>query len=148
MTDLERVPEFGERVPGAHYVRRPGSYGLAFDDLNNVCLMRTHIGLFIPGGGANPGETEVETLPRELREESGYAAAIVRRIGAAVQNVYAEGEGFFAKVCAFYEVQLGEKIDQHSEGDHTLVWLPIDEALERILHRSQRWALETAAQLR
>ena len=148
MTNFKRLPEFGERVSGAHYVRRPDSYGLAFDNAKKVCLMRTHLGLFLPGGGADPGESEEETLMREVREECGHTVQIVRRIGVAVQYLLAEDEGYFAKECTFYELRLGEKVDGHSEVDHTLVWLPIDEALERISHKSQRWVLETAVRLR
>ncbi len=107
MTNYERVPEFGERVFGVHYVRRPGSYGLAFDDTNKVCLMRIQVGYFILGGGADSGETEEETLTREVREECGHAVEIVRRIGVAIQNVLAEGEGYFAKRVCILRIAVG-----------------------------------------
>ena len=144
-----QVPEFGERVHGARYAERPGSYGLAFDDESScVYVLRTGAGTFLPGGGANAGETEESTLRREVLEECGRAVEVVRRIGVAIEYVSAEDEGDFAKRCAFFEVRLGERTTGPSEDDHTPIWMSIEEARVRLSHASQRWALETAVRLR
>ena len=63
---------FGERRPGVVYVRRPGSYALIMDGEGRAAVVRTAKGLFLLGGGAEPGETAEATLRREVLEESGY----------------------------------------------------------------------------
>ena len=136
-------------MPGVEHVERPGTYGLAFDDeARHVCVMRTPSGDFLPGGGAHAGETEEETLRREVREECGRAVEIVRRVGFATQYIEdAEGR-HLAKRCSFYEVRLERTVGGQIEEDHELLWMPIEEATARLSHESQRWALGAALRIR
>lgn len=106
--------------------------------------MRTLPGYFLPGGGAEDGELEEETLQREVLEECGYSVEVIRRIGAATQYTFAGGSAYYAKQCSFFEVRLGERIAEPTEVDHTLVWVSIAEALELLVEESQRWAVEEA----
>ncbi|TGE00275.1 NUDIX domain-containing protein [Methylobacterium nonmethylotrophicum] len=72
---------------GAHFVWRftrgmtLGVRGAAIDAENRVCLVRhTYMdGWHLPGGGVEPGETALEAIDREFREE----AEIVLDPGAA-----------------------------------------------------------------
>ncbi|MEM9378709.1 MAG: NUDIX domain-containing protein [Planctomycetota bacterium] len=147
MSDDDALPEFGERAPGVPPTERPGAYGIALDRARRrVAVMRTPLGDFLPGGGSGDGETELETLRREVLEECGRDVEIGRRLGAAMEYVIAERGGSFAKRCAFYEIRLGERLPGPTEPDHALAWVPIDEALAGLAHGSQRWALRVAVQ--
>ena len=135
------APEFGDRVAGEHYQPRPGSYGVIGGRDGRVLLVQTMTGLHLPGGGAEPGETPEQTLEREVFEECGHLVTEVRRVGAATQLVFAEGEGFFAKECIFFRATLGEATEYKGEADHMLVWLEPAEATRRLRFGSQRWAV-------
>ena len=96
---------------------------------NQVAVLRIGQRYFLPGGGAEPGESLEETLRREILEECGRAVEIVRPLGFAIEYVVADGEGYFAKQCSFFEARLGEREAQPTETDHELTWLPISDAL-------------------
>ncbi|MEO0652398.1 MAG: NUDIX domain-containing protein [Planctomycetota bacterium] len=139
------LPRFGERLPGIHYTPRPGSYGVALDEgARRLCVVQLGDRFFLPGGGAEGDETEAETLTREVREECARSVTLVRRLGAAVQYVLPRGEVAYAKVCAFYEVRLGEELATAPEDEHVTLWMPTAQARERLSHESQRWALDLA----
>ena len=80
-------------------------------------------------------------LRREILEECGHAVEIVRPLGLAIEYVFAEGEGYLAKQCSFFEARFGPRVAQPTETDHELIWLPIPDALEKLTHRSQAWAV-------
>lgn len=140
-----RTREFGECVAGRDYRARPGCYAVVVDARGRVAVMSTGKGLFLPGGGSEPGESAAGTLSREVLEECGRSVEIVRALGRAVERVHADGEGSFAKDCAFFEARLGDVVGPSIEPDHRLVWLPAREALERLSHRSQAWAVALLA---
>lgn len=82
-------------------------------------------------------------MRREVLEECGYAVEIVQPIGFAIEYVFAEGEGYFAKECSFFEATLGMRLTDQSEVDHQLEWLAISEAIEELGQRSpgQAWVV-------
>lgn len=136
-------PEFGTCVPGERYVDRPGAYGLALEVSRGLVLtVRTPSGCYLPGGGSDPDECDRETLEREFIEELGCTVEVLERLGDATEYVRADGDGCFAKRCAFYAVRVGRKIAEPIELDHEARWLATCDARSRLTHGSQRWALD------
>ncbi|MHC4933241.1 MAG: NUDIX domain-containing protein [Planctomycetota bacterium] len=129
--------QFGERELGHAYVERPSAYLVVEDGKGRVLCVRAKGDLHLPGGGIDPGETPEEAALRELREETGHEARILRRIGEAGQ--YVRG---FNKLGTFFLARVGNRVAE--EGDHEPIWLDPEEASERLLHASHRWALERA----
>ncbi len=136
--------EFGHRKPGQNYKPRPGSYAVAFNEANQVAIAETPLGCFLPGGGANAGESPEATLAREVTEECGCEAKIIRPLGLATEYVFADGEGYFAKECSFFLASLGEPIHWPVDSDHRLMWLAAPVAKARLVHGSQAWAVSQA----
>ncbi len=134
------VPIFGKVLPGVTYRPRPGAYGIVRDAAKRIAVLRTEKGLYLPGGGCDPGESLEETLLRELVEECQWEVGIRHRVGAALEYVYAEGEGYFRKECTFYEAE----VVKGSLDGPDIVWLEPGEAAERLKFGSQRWAIREA----
>jgi 8-oxo-dGTP diphosphatase len=83
------VTERREQVAGEGQPRRQrvGAYGIARDGEGRVLLVRaanylTVAGMwFLPGGGVEHGETPVESLRREVHEETGLVVGTVTLLG-------------------------------------------------------------------
>jgi 8-oxo-dGTP diphosphatase len=135
------VREFGEKIDGIEYFRRPGSYGLLIEDNLAGVVRSARTGkYFLVGGGHDEGETEIEALRREAREEIGFEIEILEKIGAAIEYFYAANDcRHVAKECNFYRVRLlGESAH---EAESELLW--IDESrLGEMFHQSHRWIVE------
>jgi len=59
---------------------------------------------WLPGGGAQAGETPEDTVRRELREELGYEIRIVARLGDAIEVFHAASEGRWYEMAATFFV--------------------------------------------
>ena len=143
------IPEFGERIPGKVYVPRPGAYGIIVGNQGRIAVMKTPRGGFLPGGGSEGCETPEETLVREVREECGFEADIVKRIGEAVDYVFTAGnrEGIRKECVFFLAIVLGSE-GAATEADHVLTWLEPEAARAKLIQGSQQWAVLEATNAR
>ena len=140
---MKKPHEFGERKQVQRYASRPGAYALIFNADNRIAVMQTPRGCFLPGGGSEGSETPEEAVVREVREECGFEVELVRRIGEAVEYVHTKGNELgIRKECTFFHATVLGDGGAATEPDHTLLWLTLAEAKERLAHGSQRWAVE------
>ena len=124
---------------------RPGGYAVIFGDGGDVAAVSTPLGLALPGGGQNPGESPEGAAAREVEEECGLRVILGARIGVADELVFAADEqAHYRKRCTFF---LAEIIGAAGVGepDHELVWLSPQDAQVMLLHESQRWAVAEAS---
>jgi 8-oxo-dGTP diphosphatase len=142
---MSDVPVFGERLPGSNYIRRPSVYAMLQDTRGNWAVVRTLFGCYLPGGGAEPGETPEQTVQREGLEECGFVLKVGRVLGSAVQFVYStEERQFFEKICTFVDAEMIETVAP-TEPNHELLWVTLEEALKLLTHESHCWALQNLA---
>ena len=144
---MAAIREFGKAVSGKDYVLRPGGYCVVRDASGRVAVVATPRGAFLIGGGQEAGETPRQALLREAREECGCTLKIGKRLAVADELLYAKEERtYLRKRGTFFAAGV---LDQDTalavEPDHALVWLPLEEALGRLVHESHRWALRTGA---
>ena len=92
---------------------------------------------FLPGGGAEDGETPEQTLEREVREELARSVRIVRRLGEAIQYFLAEDQPYRMEAVFYVAEFTGEAT---TAGEHSLHWLAPDEMESACFHPCHVWA--------
>jgi 8-oxo-dGTP diphosphatase len=141
------IEEFGARDPGVEYRLRPGGYVVLCNDAGDVAVIAELGGVFLPGGGQEPQETPERAALRETLEECGLRARLERTIGVADELVFgAEERAHFRKRCTFFRASaIGRDLTARPESE--VIWLAPPEALARLSHGSQRWAVERSGLL-
>ena len=137
---------FGTPDPGLDYRERPAAYGLLDRDgrlaLVYVTLDDRPPFYDLPGGGIDPGEDAVQALTREFGEETGLLVRAGRAVAQAEQYMLsAHREPFLSQGSFFEALQEGERPQLKIEDDHELVWMPPQEALQKLRHDSHAWAV-------
>jgi 8-oxo-dGTP pyrophosphatase MutT (NUDIX family) len=105
---------------------------------------RTRWGL--PKGAVGAGETSEQAALREVREETGLDAEIVKLLDT-IEYFFRVGDTLIRKRVDFYLMRYirGELTPQLSEIDD-VEWVELDEAIRRASFDSERKLLESARQ--
>jgi 8-oxo-dGTP diphosphatase len=135
----DSVPIFGAPIQGREHRPRAAAYAVIRDAEGRVAAVRTGLGLLLPGGRLERGETLVECLRRELREECARPTAIDRQLGLAFEY-FETGEGAFEGRHVFFAARFVGPAN--GEAEYELVWLEPGSAAELLHHRSHAWALD------
>ena len=94
--------------------------------------------LALPKGHPDGDESPAEAAQREVREETGLEAELVERLGD-VRYQYVRGGNRVAKQVEFFlfRYRSGNVADHDHEVEEAL-WIPLDEAAERLAYRGER----------
>lgn len=143
MPDWGSVPVFGVRPPGGSAVVRPSAYGVIRGRGGRVAVVEARGGLFLPGGGIEPGETPARAIEREALEECGLEVALDAWRSHAVELVHAAAEAtWFEKRSTFASGEALGAAGGPREQAHALRWMTVEEAAGRLSPESHRWALD------
>ncbi len=134
--------EFGCRIHGRTYGVRLGTYVVLRDDDGRIASVRTISGLYLPGGGIDPGESPKQAAVREVYEETGYAVEALQPVGQADELVVDHEVGFLIKRGVFFVARSSTPEPTGAgEDDHELLWLLPEEAQRLLRHESHAWAV-------
>lgn len=140
---IENIPTFGSQESGVTYVDRPGAYAFLLNKHFELAILQTKYGTFLPGGGLDPGESEIVGLSRELHEEMGVKLLTAEIVCRSAQFLYSRHyKQHFRKIGSFYRVELAQPIRLKLEKDHELLWVDQRHAGLELSEESQRWAVE------
>jgi len=134
---------FGEKKKNVTYISRPSAYIIFFNTNNEIGVIKTPKGLFLPGGGKNNNESDEECLKRELNEELGWGIELGSFIGNAIQYINSD-EKFYKAECSFYFGKKFWKTSEPIEEDHTLRWFTIEHLVKNLYVDIQKWAIKKA----
>ena len=100
--------------------------------------------LALPKGHPEKGESSQEAALREVREETGLEATPLEKLGD-IRYWYARDGERVLKVVSFFlfRYRSGRLADHDQEVDEAL-WIPLEEAPERLAYRSEKEIAQTA----
>jgi L-amino acid N-acyltransferase YncA/8-oxo-dGTP pyrophosphatase MutT (NUDIX family) len=134
------TPTFGHAAEGVSPKRRPSAYALVENDSGLVAIVTTSEGVFLPGGGIDPGEWAELTAVREAREECAIDVRTTWLIGRATDVVFSKKEGdWFEKTSMFLVADLIGPVAAAPE--HAVRWLPLDDAARAVTRDGHAWAI-------
>ena len=134
------APTFGRAAEGASPTRRPSAYALVENDSGLVAIVTTTEGVFLPGGGIDPGEWAEVTAVRETREECAIDVRTTWLIGRATDVVFSKKDGaWLEKTSMFLAAELIGPVAATPE--HAVRWLPLDEAARAVTRDGHAWAI-------
>jgi 8-oxo-dGTP diphosphatase len=137
-----KVLQFGEMLP--KYIERPGAYAVIFKD-EKILVLEVRGAYHLPGGGIDEGEDEKQALIREIREETGCEITNLKFIGKANQFLPKTRLGPLNKIGTFYRAELiSQNKEIIMEPDHKMVWLALEELIDKPMAEFQKWAVEKA----
>ncbi|MEI8338192.1 MAG: class I tRNA ligase family protein [bacterium] len=102
---------------------------------NGMVLLVKEDGYYtLPGGTYDKGETDNQTVIREVSEETGYQNSVVKKYLGAIESIWKESDQNKARRVSAYTVEVDEnqKIEAHDEHITSVEWLPINEGVELI----------------
>ena len=100
----------------------------------------------LPKGHVEQGETEEQTVRREVREETGLGdIKLFKGFREEIHYWFQVGKKKISKTVVFYAGKTGEK-DVTISAEHVgFIWLPYEKALERLTFENAKKVLRKAS---
>ncbi len=125
---------------GTPWRSRRCAYLVLRDPEGRIAAVRAPLGLLLPGGGAEPGESSEQTARRELLEELGLTAGPLTRCATA-SEWWSRRDRWLRFDGEFLTGPVGEEVGP-GEDDHELLWLQPEDAVARLSRRAHVHAVQ------
>jgi 8-oxo-dGTP diphosphatase len=137
-------PVFGTKDPKLQYEKRVGVYAVIPDASGKriLTLAAPNGAVFLPGGGVEAGESDAQTLTRELLEEFGVAVDIDECLGKAAEYFYSHHrETAYYHPATFYAAHNLRVVANPLEDFNVLMMMPVSVALAQLKRPTHRYAV-------
>jgi 8-oxo-dGTP pyrophosphatase MutT (NUDIX family) len=94
--------------------------------------------LGLPKGHVDPGETLIQAAQREVREETGIVAEVVRKLGEARYWYRRNGRTIGKSVSFYLFSHLGGDTADHDDEVEEVRWIGLKEAQTALTHEAER----------
>ena len=140
---------FGEKFDRkVKYQRRVGAYGIIVH--NNELLLteqitsENNIEVQLPGGGSDEGESLIQTLYREVLEETGWGIKVLKKNGVFQRFTYMPEYKIWAhKICHVYKCVATIKKTKVLEKNHRSVFMNKKRAMDALLDTGFKYFVKT-----
>lgn len=130
-----------KRNPHIRYKERKCVYAILYDNDGNIAI--TNDGkYFFFGGGKEGKEKDIETLEREMLEETGYTIKKIELFDKLISYEYNSSRGNLKIVATIYLAKLDKKVVEPIEKDHPILWGKPEEYINKMYHKYQRVILK------
>lgn len=137
-------------------IHKKSAGGIVYSKGKILTLNVTRYGeIVFPKGTIEPGESPENTAVREVLEETGYHVKVKAPLGEVSYEFDEDGGRRYRKTVYHYLLELVDENEtpkpnreehENDEGIENL-WLPFDDALERLTHNESKEKLQKAAGL-
>ena len=134
---------FGKIEKDKSVAKREAAYGILFNTYDEIAVVQTSRGYFLPGGGIEADESHTDCLVREFQEELGYVIEVGDFLSSVTLIGYAPGKSKCLEMVGhnYLVTDTGHRT-LSVEMDHALVWLSLQEARTKLRLTHQAWAIE------
>ena len=103
----------------------------------------------LPKGWIEKGEDLEQTAVREVREETGLDAKVLRKLGEITYEFYSKADRsrIVKTVHLFLMEWLGGDTADHDDEVEEVRWFPLEDALRMLTYKNEREMLEKAMSL-
>ena len=134
---------FGKTETDKSVAKREAAYGILFNANEEIAVVQTSRGYFLPGGGIEADEDHAACLVREFQEEIGFVVEVKDYLSSGTLIGYAPGKSKCLEMVGhnYLVTDTGERASI-VEMDHALVWLSLDDVRTKLRLTHQPWAIE------
>ena len=103
----------------------------------------------LPKGWVEKGEDLEQTAVREVREETGLDAKVLRKLGEVTYEFYSKADRsrISKTVHLFLMEYVGGTTSEHDDEVEEVRWFPLEDALRMLTYKNEREMLEKAMSL-
>lgn len=133
----------GKKEENIEYKKRPGAYAIIVrKEDNKIGIVTDGYNFFYLGGGIEKRENNLETLKRELIEESGYTLKNIREFDTVGSFIYSEEKGYLEVIANVYIAEFNAKITDSIEKDHKVLWINPQDYIGKMCREWQEYILK------